>query len=187
MSDDLGERLLEGFDANDVSTYLELIQKWHDDLRDMATGALQIQGIGKSERKNLEKALNSLRSIDELVKIIGELPYTHVQAHAQHQLWAVIGAAFVIGSRAVKNPISGKIQTNKAHKSKTTKSRTVRDIVSRCAASFWERKPSFKDNPGGTATGIFDLVNGELPKEAQVTERVIRGHVTGLISEMKPG
>jgi hypothetical protein len=111
MSGDLGERLREGFDPNDVSTYLELIQTWRDDLRGFATGALQIQGIGKSERKNLEKALDSLRSIDELVKIIGELPYTHVQTHALHQLWAVIGAAFVIGSRAVKNPVSGKLGT----------------------------------------------------------------------------
>jgi hypothetical protein len=171
------------------TAYLEEIEKWRDDLRDMATVTLEmLEKIGGNERErdDLNRALDSLRSIDELVKVIGELPYTHVQAHALGQLWAVIGAAFVIGSRAVKNPVSGKVQTKGAHKSITTKSQHVRDIVERCAAPFWERKPSFRDNPGGTATGIFDLVNGELPKEAQVTERVIRGHLTKLISEMKP-
>jgi hypothetical protein len=114
MSDDQGERLREGFDASDVSAYLELIQTWRDDLRDMATVTLKmLENIGgtKCERDDLDRALASLRSIDELVKIIGELPYTHVQAHALHQLWAVIGAAFVVGSRAVKNPVSGKVVT----------------------------------------------------------------------------
>ncbi len=114
MSDDQGERLREGFDANDVSAYLEEIEKWRDDLRDFATDALEmLENIGgnKCERDNLDRALASLRSIDELVKIIGELPYTHVQTHALHQLWAVIGAAFVIGSRAVKNPVSGTVVT----------------------------------------------------------------------------
>jgi hypothetical protein len=111
---DQGERLREGFDASDVSAYLELIQTWRDDLRDMATVTLEmLENIGgnKCERDDLDRALASLRSIDELVKIIGELPYTHVQTHALHQLWAIIGAAFVVGSRAVKNPVSGKVVT----------------------------------------------------------------------------
>jgi hypothetical protein len=111
---DQGERLREGFDANDVSAYLELIQTWRDDLSDMATVTLEmLENIGgnKCERDDLDRALASLRSIDELVKIIGELSYTHVQTHALHQLWAVIGAAFAIGSRAVKNPVSGKLGT----------------------------------------------------------------------------
>jgi hypothetical protein len=114
MSDDQGERLRESFDANDVSAYLREIETWRDDLRDMATVTLEmLENIGgtKRERDDLGRALASLRSIDELVKIIGELPYTHVQTHALHQLWAVIGAAFVIGSRAVKNPVSGKVVT----------------------------------------------------------------------------
>jgi hypothetical protein len=111
---DLGERLREGFDPNDVCTYLELIELWRDHLRDMATGTLEmLENIGGTERErdDLNRALGSLRSIDELVKIIGGLPYTHAQTHALHQLWAVIGAAFVIGSRAVKNPVSGKVGT----------------------------------------------------------------------------
>jgi hypothetical protein len=114
MSGDQGERLREGFDASDVSAYLELIQTWRDDLRDMATVTLEmLENIGGTERErdDLNRALDSLRSIDELVKIIGELPYAHARAHALHQLWAVIGASFVIGSRAVKNPVSGKVGT----------------------------------------------------------------------------
>jgi hypothetical protein len=173
----------EGFDVNDVSAYVGEIEKWRDDLRDMATGALQMKGIEESERYNLKKALDSLRSIDELVKIIGERPYAHVQAHALSHLWSVLGAAFVIGSRAVKNPISGKIQTKKAHESKTMKSQCQREIVGRCAASLWERKPIFWDNAEGTAAEILSLFNGELSKanQKQVSKRVIRGHVTKLI------
>ena len=181
---DLGERLREGFDPNDVSTYLELIQFWRDGLRDKATWALQMQGIGESERYNLQRALDSLHSIDELIKIISERPYAHAQAHALGQLWAVIGAAFVIGSRAVKNPISGKIQTKRAHESRAMESQCQREIVGRCAASLWEKKPIFLDNAEGTAKEIFSLVNGELLKTShkQITKRVIRGHVTKLVS-----
>jgi hypothetical protein len=90
------------------------VETWRDDLRDMATVTLEmLENIGGNERErdDLNRASDSLRSIDELVKIIGELPYTHAQAHALGQLWAVIGAAFVIGSRAVKNPVSGKVGT----------------------------------------------------------------------------
>ena len=103
----------EGFDVNDVSAYLELIQSWRDDLRDMATGALQMQGIEESERDNLKRAVNSLYSIDELIKIIGELPYAHAQAHALGQLWGVIGAAFIIGNRGSENPVAQKFLKDK--------------------------------------------------------------------------
>ena len=47
----------EGFDVNDVSAYLEVIQSWRDDLRDIATGALQMKGIEESERYNLQRAI----------------------------------------------------------------------------------------------------------------------------------
>jgi hypothetical protein len=142
MSGDLGERLREGFDANDVSTYLELIQKWHDDLRDFATVTLEMlknMGGNERERDDLNRALNSLRSIDELVKIIGELPYTHVQTHALHQLWAVIGAAFVIGSRAVKNPVSGKVGTapgrSKLAEKRAPAGQRIREAITEAAKS----------------------------------------------------
>ena len=174
---DLGERLREGFDANDVSTYLELIQKWRDDLRDMATGALQMQGIEETERDNLKRALNSLGSIGELVKIIGELPYAHAQAHALGQLWGIIGAAFVIGSHAVKNPIIGKTQTKQANKTKIARSQLIVKISIPHVRSLWQKKSKRRASLDGTAREILANVNEDLKRTGQkpTTSRAIRG------------
>ena len=93
----------KGFDPR-APVYLELIQLRRNDLRDIAADALQMQGIEESERGNLERAMNSLRSIDGLAKLIGEHPYVHVQAHALHQLWGAIGAVFTSAAAASRTP-----------------------------------------------------------------------------------
>jgi hypothetical protein len=163
----------KGFDVNDGSAYLGEIEKWRDDLRDMATGALQMQGVEDSERYNLKKALDSLRSVDELVKIIGELPYAHAQAHALGQLWRVIGAAFIIGSRGIENPITQKILKDKSTKrvagARSAKPRIkerdqINAVVARHCADRWAENPKRKKTKSGTARDILDGVNADLVK-----------------------
>ena len=157
----------KGFDVNDVSAYLGEIEKWRNDLRDMATGALQMQGIEETERDNLKRALNSLRSIDELVKIIGELPYTHAQAHALGQLWGAIGAAFIIGSRGVENPVTqkflnDKLAKNAARARSAKRSVEINEIVARHVAGC--KNPKRVGNKAGTAAEILPEVNSDLEK-----------------------
>ncbi len=176
----------QGFDPNDVTAYLELIQSWRDDLRDMATGALQMQGIEGSERKSLKRALDSLRSIDELVKLIGERPYAHVQAHALSQLWTVITAAFVIGSHAVKNPITGKTQTKQANKTKTARSQLIVKISIPYVRSLWQKNPKHRASLDGTAREILANVNEDLNRISQkpTTSRAIRGMMHEIASAL---
>jgi hypothetical protein len=160
----------EGFDVNDVSAYLELIQSWRDSLHDIATGALQMQGIEESERDNLKRALNSLYSIDELVKIIGEHPYTHVQAHGFHNLWSIIGAAFIIGSRGIENPLTQKILKDERAKS-TARARSgkpstrhrdqINEVVGRHSADHTNPR---RQNANAKATDILEAVNSDLAK-----------------------
>ena len=163
----------QGFDPNDVTAYLELIQSWRDDLRDMATGALQMQGIEESERYNLQRALDLLCSIDELVKIIGERPYAHAQAHALGQLWGAIGAAFIIGSRGIENPLTQKILKDKAAQSAaqarnarpSTRDRDqINEVVARHCAELWEKNAKRAGNKLGTAKDILPGVNSDLAK-----------------------
>jgi hypothetical protein len=163
----------KGFDVNDVSAYLGEIEKWRDDLRDMATGALQMQGIEESERDNLKRAIDLLRSIDELVKIIGERPYAHAQAHALGQLWGAIGAAFIIGSRGIDNPLTQKILKDKSTKrvagARSAKPRIkerdqINAVVARHCADRWAENPLRKKTKSGTARDILEVVNADLVK-----------------------
>jgi hypothetical protein len=58
-----------------------------------------LKNVDERERRDLEWALGSLRSIDMFVKIIETLP-PHTQVHALHFLSAVMCVAFVTGSHA---------------------------------------------------------------------------------------
>jgi hypothetical protein len=163
----------KGFDVNDVSAYLGEIEKWRDDLRDMATGALQMQGIEESERYNLQRALDLLYSIDELVKIIGERPYAHVQAHALGRLWGAIGAAFIIGSRGIENPVTQKFLKDKAAQS-AAQARNARpsirdrdqinEVVAQHCAALRDKNAKRAGNKLGTAKDILPGVNSDLAK-----------------------
>jgi hypothetical protein len=163
----------EGFDVSPpsfgVSAYREEIEKWRDDLRDIAARALQMQGVEDSERYNLQRALELLYSIDELVKIIGERPYAHVQAHALGRLWGTIGAAFIIGSRGIKNPLTQKFLEDKWAQStaqarnalpRTRDRDQINAIVARHCAAYKNRKRA--GNKRGTAEDILPGVNAEL-------------------------
>jgi hypothetical protein len=181
----------KGFDVNDVSAYVGEIEKWRDDLRDMATGALQMQGsIEESERDNLQRALDSLRSVDELVKIIGELPYTHVQAHALGHLWGAIGAAFIIGSRGVENPVTQKFLKDKmgaqARSGKHTKE--INEVVARhCAARAALKNAKRAGNKLGTAKLILEGVNSDLAKLGikPQSEEAVRARIRSLTGALK--
>jgi hypothetical protein len=156
-----------------IPAYLELIQLRRDDLRDKAAGALRMQGIEESERYNLQRAIDSLRSIDELVKLIGESPYTHVQAYALGHLWGAIGAAFIIGSRGIKNPLTQKFLKDKTAQS-TAQARNARpstrdrdqinEIVARHCADLWDKNAKRAGNKLGTAKDILPGVNSDLAK-----------------------
>jgi hypothetical protein len=174
---DQGKRPREGFDVNDVSAYRRTIEKWRDDLRNIATRTLQMQGIEEGERYNLQRALDSLysrladgtitSSIDELVKIIGELPYAHAQAHALHQLWGAIGAAFVIGSRGIKNPLTEKFLRDSAAQARNAKPRIrdrdqIRKVISRHVAGCKNRKRA--GIKSAIAAEILAGVNSDLAK-----------------------
>jgi hypothetical protein len=166
-----GEWLREGFD--EVSAYLEFIQKWHDDLRNIATSTLQMQGIEDGERDNLKRALNSLYSIDELVKIIGEHPSVCVQAHGFHNLWSIIAAAYVIGNRGAENPVTQKFLKDKTAQS-TAQARSakpstrhrdqINEIVARHCAALWNKNAKRAGNKLGTAKDILPGVNSDLAK-----------------------
>jgi hypothetical protein len=176
----------EGFDPS-VSAYLELIQSWRNDLRDMATGALQMQGVEDSERDNLQRALDSLRSIDELVKVIGELPYTHVQTFALSHLWGVIGAAFVIGNRGCENPVAQKFLKDKmgaqARSGKHTKE--INEVVARHCAALKNAKRA--GNKLGTAKDILLGVNSDLAKLGikPQSEEAVRARIRSLTGALK--
>jgi hypothetical protein len=162
----------EGFDVNDVSAYLREVKKWRVDLRRIAIGALQMPGVEDSERENLRRARKSLRSIHELVKIMGELPYTHAQAHALSHLWGTIGAAFVIGSRGIKNPLTEKFLQDKTAQS-TAHARNaiprikhrdqIDEIVARHVAGC--KNPKRAGSKAGIADKILAGVNADLKKE----------------------
>jgi hypothetical protein len=122
-----------------------------------------MQGIEESERDNLKRALNSLGSIGELVKVIGELPYTHAQAHALGQLWRAIGAAFIIGSRGIKNPLTQKFLNDNAARARSAK-RTdeINEIVARRVTGCKNSKRV--GNKAGTAAEELAGVNSDLEK-----------------------
>ncbi len=161
----------KGFDVFDVPAYLREIKEWRVNLRAIARGALDMQGIEESERYNLQRALKSLRSIHELVKIIGERPYAHDQAHALHQLWGAIGAAFIIGSRGIENPLTQKFLKDKTAQS-TAQARNARPrtkdrdqinkVVARRCADRWAENPTRKKTKLGTAGDILEGVNADL-------------------------
>jgi hypothetical protein len=167
----------EGFDVSPpsfgVSAYREEIEKWRNDFRDIAAGALEMQGIEESERDNLKRAVKSLRSIDELVKFIGERPYTHVQAYALSHLWGAIGAAFIIGSRGIENPLTQKFLKDKWAQS-TAQARSakpsirnrdqINEVVTRHCADLWKKKPTRAGSKRGTAEDILEGVNSEMAK-----------------------
>jgi hypothetical protein len=178
------KRLRKSFDANDISAYRREIKRWRDDLRDIATGALGMQGIEDSERDNLQRALDSLlgpvlkgrRShgcVDELVKIISEFPYAHDQTYAFSKLWGVIGAAFIIGSRGIKNPLTQKFQEDKAEQSaahaRNAKPRIkegdqINAVIARHCADRCAVNPLRKKTKSGIAGDILEGVNAELWK-----------------------
>jgi hypothetical protein len=115
--------------------------------------------------------LDSLRSVDELVKIIGELPYAHAQAHALGQLWGAVGAAFIIGSRGIENPLTQKFLRDKTAQS-TAQARSaiprikhrdqINEVVARHCAALWNRNPKRAKSKRGTAMDILVGVDSDL-------------------------
>ena len=153
--------------------YRDLIQLRRDDLRRIATEALQMQDIEESERDNLELALRLLGSIDELVKIIDKHPSRVQQAHALVHLWKVIGAGVIIGSRGIKNPITEKFLKDKTAQSAaqarnarpSTRDRDqINEVVARRCAALWGKNPKRARNKLGTAKDILPGVNSDLAK-----------------------
>jgi hypothetical protein len=180
-----------------VPYYRDLIQVRRDDLRSIATGALEMlakrleggadvgdelddieqvaapvepgndqEGIEEIERDNIQRALDWLGSIDELVKIIDKRPSHVQQAHAPlEHLWKVIGAAVIIGTRGIENPLTKKFRKDEtdqraAHARKNrkpTKHRDkidtiVTDVVTACTNSSLR---------AGSATGIAEALHGK--------------------------
>jgi hypothetical protein len=165
----------EGFDVSPpsfgVSAYREEIERWRDDLRDCATEALGFEGIEAGERENLERAIKLLRSIDQLVNLIGKRPYVHEQAHELSLLWGIIGATFIIANRGCENPVTEKFLRDEAAQG-TAHARSAlprtRDhdqidkvIVGHCA-DLWKKKPMRAESALGTAGDIREGVNAKL-------------------------
>jgi hypothetical protein len=166
-----------------VSAYVGEIEKWRNDLRDIATGALQMQGIEESERYNLKRAINLLCSIDELVKVIGESPYAHAQAHALGQLWGAISAAFIIGSRGIKNPLTQKFLEDRMVRARGGKRTEEGDeIICKEARELYRRNATRVGNESGTAKDILLKVNSERKKRGMedTTDDAIRRRIDKL-------
>jgi hypothetical protein len=177
----------KGFDVTPaakfgIKAYRREIKKWRDDLRNIATGALQMQGIEDCERDNLRRALDSLLGpvldgrqshgcVDELVKIIGELPYAQDQAYALSKLWSAIGAAFIIGSRGIENPLTEKFREDEAAQSaalaRSAKPRIkecdqIDEVIARHCAAY--KNPKRAGNKSGIAEDILSDVNSDLAR-----------------------
>jgi hypothetical protein len=154
--------------------YRDLIQLRRDDLRGIATRALEMQGIEESERDNIERALDLLGSIDALVKILDKHPSHVQQAHALVHLWKVIGAVFVIGSRGIKNPLTEKFLKDKTAQStahardgrKPTKHRGPIDkIIADHVADYGKLKGPKRTSKKGIAERIHAGVMADLKKK----------------------
>jgi len=169
------------------TTYLKFIRLWRRQLRDIATKALQMEGVEDGERDNLKRAIDLLRSIDELVKIIGERPYAHAQAHALGQLWGAIGAAFIIGSRGIENPLTQKFLKDKAAKSAARarsgkRTEEIDKIIARRQAALCDKNPTRAGNPNGIARDIYPDVNSDLAKSGikRLSQEAIRKRIARL-------
>jgi hypothetical protein len=159
----------KGFDVNDVSAYLEEIEKWRDILQATLTSALTIEGIKESEQKELALAVNCIASIDHLAKIITELPHTHDQAYALSRLLSIIGAAFVAGKYDSESPIAQKVRARWAAQARSAKPSTkhrdqINEVVARHCAALWDKNPKRARNKLGTAKDILPGVNSDLAK-----------------------
>jgi hypothetical protein len=157
----------KGFDVNDVSAYLEEIEKWRDILQVTMTSALKIEGIKQSEQKELALAVNCIASIDHLAKVISGLPYTHEQAYALSQLLRIMGAAFIAGKYDSECPIAQKVRAMWAARARSAKPRTkhrdqIIEVVARHCAALWDKNPKRAATKKGTAEDILTDVNSDL-------------------------
>ena len=150
--------------------YRDLIQLRSDDLRGIATRALEMPGIEESEQDNIERALKLLDSIDELVKILDKRPSHVQQAHALVHLWKVIGAVFIIGSRGIENPLTEKFRKDKraqstAHARNAKPSTKYRDQINKVVKRHsGDHTNPRRQNPNAKAIDILEAVNSDLAK-----------------------
>jgi hypothetical protein len=80
-------------------------------------------------------------------------------------VWNVVGAAFVVGSHGVKNPIKQRLQKAGAQAARDAKrSDDIDEVVHRHRDMLRARKPSFIGNDHGTAMQICEGVNADLAK-----------------------
>ena len=129
----------------------------------------------------MEKAQRKIaHSVEQLTNYISKLPYPSEQEHALNELWTAISYSFVIGSRAVRNPVAESLKKMEKGDQLAGARETaaeirgdhlVTEVVEQAAVARWAIHPEEAGRPFITAKGIEVVVNealASLHKEGRV-------------------
>jgi hypothetical protein len=155
---DLSTRFSVGSAAD---SYKEMIEAERSLLHERAKSALSL-GIPAEEKKFLKDAIVALSGLDQLVEIIDKNLNGVNRTVALSNLEKTIRAARVIGSHAIKNPVSGKLQTKGAASVQNSRSEHLDFLVEKHIKIELQKHPSLSAN--AIMNRILKPVNEELTK-----------------------
>jgi hypothetical protein len=184
-----------------AASYKQMIEAERSMLHERAKSALSL-GIPADEKKFLEDALVMLPGIDQLVEIIDKNSNGVNQTIAMSSLWKAIYAARLIASHAIKNPVSGKLQTKGAASVQSSRSKHLDFLVGKHVKIVLQKNSSL--NANSITTLILKRVNDELvkipkpltaaekkmdplpePKEKAAEREAIRKRVTKILAKIR--
>jgi hypothetical protein len=185
-----------------AASYKEMIEGHRNVLHEVAKSALSLPGIPADERKVLEIEIHNLSGIDQLVALIDKNLNGVNRTAALSSLQRAISAALLIGSRAVKNPVSGKLQTKGAASILASRSKHLDSLVEKHVKIILQKHHSLTAN--AIMNRILVPVNEELvkipkpltaaekkmdplpePKEKAAKPDAIRGRVTKILAKIR--